>query len=71
MKAHQRVPPKVPVLAAELQRAIMLLGERTKHELKAMKRQEIIDLLGRYPDAQTAATWKSALKKVRQDEIFE
>ena len=70
MKAHQRIPPKVPVELSQLDRAIMLLGERAKRELKSKRQKELTALLGRCPDAETAAVWKAALKKLRSDEIF-
>jgi hypothetical protein len=67
-----RMPPIVPTSRVALDRAIVLLGARSKGEqLRASKVQEIVGLLGRYPDAVTAAAWKSELKKLRDDEIFD
>ena len=71
MKAHQRIPPKVPEQLPQLQRAVVLLGERCKYPLGAKLQRELTDLLGRYPDAETAAIWKTALKQLRRDEIFQ
>ena len=70
MKQHQRIPPEVPTELGPLDRAIMLLGSRTKGELRAKHQQELARLLGRYPDTETAAVWKKALKELRKDEFY-
>ncbi len=58
--------PQVPTELSKLDRAIALLGERAKGlELRSSKQIELAQLLGRYPDAETAAAWKSSLKKQR------
>lgn len=54
----------------KLDRAIMLLGNRVKGELRASIRSELTGLVGRYPDPTTAQMWKTALKSIRDDEIF-
>lgn len=71
-KNQPRLPPIVPTTRVALDRAIVLLGARAKGEqLRACKVQEIVGLLGRYPDAVAAAAWKSELKRLRDDEIFD
>jgi hypothetical protein len=64
-------PPMVPHRRAPLERAIILLGCRAAGDLRASKRVELISLIGAYPDAKTATAWKSTLKRLRADEIFE
>jgi len=67
-----RMPPLVPSTRVALDRAIVLLGARSKGEtLRASKIQELVGLLGRYPDATTALAWKSELKRLRDDEIWD
>ncbi|HTU58920.1 MAG TPA: hypothetical protein VMF89_10815 [Polyangiales bacterium] len=71
-KNQPRLPPIVPTTLVALDRAIILLGARSKGEqLRASKVQEIVGLLGRYPDAVTALAWKTELKKLRDDEIYD
>lgn len=65
------VPPKTPENLADLERAIVLLGSRTKGPLTKQRRVELIDLVGAYPDPQAAAAWKVALKPLRDDEFFQ
>jgi hypothetical protein len=65
------LPPKIPADGGQLDRAIKLLGERAKAELTSRVRTELIELLGKYPNAKEAADWKRALKSTRLDEIFE
>jgi hypothetical protein len=65
------LPPNVPADRRGLDRAIVLLGNRVKGELRQSIRAELEGLVGSYPDAATAAGWKSALKSIRDDEIFE
>lgn len=67
-----RMPPLVPPTRVALDRAIILLGARSKgEELRSSKVQEIVGLLGRYPDPVTAMSWKTELKKLREDEIYD
>lgn len=67
----QRIPPRVPTELPDLERAIILLGERCKYELKTKARTKLVELLGDYPDIDTAMSWKRALKQLRQDEVFQ
>jgi hypothetical protein len=61
--------PRIPIIPTELDtldRAIALLGERAKGlELRWKQQLRLAQLLGRYPDPETAAIWKSGLKKHR------
>lgn len=60
-----RMPTIVPTTLVALDRAIVLLGARSKGEtLRASKVQEIVGLLGRYPDPITAGAWKTELKSL-------
>ena len=66
------LPPVVPGDRAQLERAITLLGARSKGlELTAKPRAELAAIVGAYPSPQSAANWKLALKQVRDDEIFD
>jgi len=57
------LPPKIPGTAEELSRVICLLGNRTKAELKKKAQQELIDLIGVYPNSTQAAAWKQYLRQ--------
>ena len=61
------LPPQVPDTAAELERAIALLGNRVQKELNPKARQELVDLLNAYPDVSTAAVWKQRLRQVSKE----
>jgi hypothetical protein len=58
------LPPKLPNTSESLQRAILLLGNRTKTELTDKSRRELVELLGAYPSAEQASTWKQRLKQL-------
>ena len=62
------LPPKVPETLAELDRAIQLLGQRSKHALKTKTELELADLIGWSPNQQQAQDWKKALKAFRDEE---
>jgi hypothetical protein len=63
-----KLPPLVPRESEDLQRAICLLGNRTKGELGAKPRAELTDLVGKYPNTvEEAAEWKAALRQVAKD----
>jgi hypothetical protein len=57
------LPPKMPIHADELNRAICLLGNRITSDLKDKARQELMLLLGVYPTLEQAGTWKQLLTK--------
>lgn len=57
-------PPQIPQSEKKLERAICLLGNRIQAELNTKSAQELIELLGRYPNSQEAAAWKQFLKKM-------
>lgn len=58
------LPPQIPQFSKDVERAICLLGSRTKVELSGKPAQELIALVGRYPNPQEAATWKQHLKQI-------
>jgi hypothetical protein len=62
------LPPKVPGAPEALQRAILLLGNRTKSQLGDKSRQELEDLIGAYPSSEQAALWKQTLKQLARGE---
>jgi hypothetical protein len=55
-------PPKLPATSTELDRAIVLLGSRSRTELNAKARAELVELIGTYPDSVTASVWKKQLR---------
>ena len=62
------LPPQVPATLAELDRAVMLLGALAKgDDLKKSRATELKTLLGGLPKPETAARWKSELKRVRDE----
>ena len=56
--------PQIPQSEKKLERAICLLGSRTKVELSSKSVQELVALVGRYPNPQEAAVWKQFLKQM-------
>lgn len=52
------LPPKLPGATAELERVIVLLGNRVQADLKQKSKTELIQLIDAYPDETTAALWK-------------
>jgi hypothetical protein len=58
------LPPKLPGTSEALQRAILLLGNRTKSELGDKSRAELQNLIGAYPTSEQAALWKQTLKQL-------
>jgi hypothetical protein len=58
------LPPKLPNTSEALQRAVLLLGNRTKTELTDKSRRELEQLLGAYPSIEQASTWKKHLKQL-------
>lgn len=61
------LPPRVPTELAPLDQAIMLLGNRTKNALSDKPKKQLIELIGVYPDAPTAARWKAELRQIRKE----
>lgn len=60
---HPIPPPRIPVDDDARQVAIMLLGNRSNgHDFRPAKRNELIELVGAYPDPDLAARWKAWLK---------
>lgn len=57
------LPPKLPQSSKDLERAICLLGNRVKAELSNKPQQELVALVGRYPNQEEAAAWKQNLKQ--------
>jgi hypothetical protein len=58
------LPPKLPGSPETLQRAILLLGNRTKSQLKDKSRRELEELIGAYATSEQAALWKQTLKQL-------
>ena len=69
IRPKSSLPPKFPETLEELERAITLLGNRVKAELKTKARRELEQLLGAYPDVQQATDWKTELKRRRKEEL--
>jgi hypothetical protein len=63
-KQKMQSPPQIPQSEKKLERAICLLGSRTKVELSSKSVQELVALVGRYPNPQEAAVWKQFLKQM-------
>ena len=59
-------PPRVPQTAKELNRAILLLGFRSRCDLQPGARDELRALVGSYPLPETAALWKATLREIRK-----
>ena len=62
-KQKMPLPPQIPQSEEKLERAICLLGSRTKVELSSKSALELVALVGRYPNPQEAAAWKQCLKQ--------
>lgn len=59
-----KLPPQIPGSPEEFTRVIVLLGNRSKADLRQQQRKELIALLGAYPNQETAAQWKHSLKQL-------
>jgi hypothetical protein len=57
------LPPRLPQTERELDRCIILLGNRKQVELKTHARRELESLLGVYPTVSEAALWKRVLRR--------
>jgi hypothetical protein len=63
------LPPRLPQTRQELDRTIILLGNRKQTELKASGRRELESLIGVYPTVKEAALWKRVLRRACQGVI--
>lgn len=63
-KQKMQLPPQIPQSKDKLERAISLLGNRIQAELKSTSAQELVELIGRYPNPQEAIVWKQHLKQM-------
>ncbi len=59
-----QLPPQIPQSKDELERAVSLLGNRIHAELKSKPAQELVTLIGRYPNPEEAIVWKQSLKQL-------
>jgi hypothetical protein len=57
------LPPRLPRTRRELQRSIILLGNRKQNELNADARGELESLIGIYPTLKEAVLWKRELRR--------
>jgi hypothetical protein len=57
------LPPRLPQNKAELDRTIILLGNRKQVELNTDARRELESLIGVYPKVREAALWKRVLRR--------
>lgn len=57
----------IPRSLPELERAVCLLGNRTKAELKQKSQQELTELVGFYPTIEQATAWKQMLNRIAKD----
>jgi hypothetical protein len=61
-------PPRLPTELPDLDRAILLLGSRSKGlELTHARRAELVQLIGAYPAPEQAKVWKLELKELRSE----
>lgn len=58
-------PSKFPNDPEQLLRAITLLGARWQGDLRASRREQLVDLVGDYPTQDEALVWKQFLKAAR------
>ena len=71
-KFNQQRPPQIPKSKDKLERAICLLGSRVKAELTILPQQELIALVGRYPNPEEATAWKQCLKQMlKQKQVLQ
>jgi hypothetical protein len=61
------LPPRLPINERELDRAIILLGNRKQVELNTRCRQELEQLIGAYPTKEEAALWKRILRRAYRE----
>jgi hypothetical protein len=60
------LPPHLPRNEEELNRSIILLGNRKQTELNSSARRQLESLIGAYPTLKEAALWKRVLRRVCQ-----
>jgi hypothetical protein len=58
------LPPRLPRNEEELNRTIILLGNRKQTELNTGARRELERLIGVYPTVNEGALWKRVLRRV-------
>lgn len=63
------LPPRLPQNTAELERSIILLGNRKQTELNTDARRELESLIGVYPTIKEAALWNRVLRRACQRTI--
>lgn len=61
------LPPKLPANERELDRTIVLLGNRKQSDLNPRCKQELEQLIGAYPTMKEAALWKRLLRRACRD----
>jgi hypothetical protein len=60
------LPPRLPQNSRELDRTIILLGNRKQVELNKYARLELESLIGVYPTSREATLWKRVLCRACQ-----
>jgi hypothetical protein len=65
------LPPRLPQNRQELDRSIILLGNRKQNELSTEARSELESLIGVYPTLEEAATWKRELRRAFNEIVRE
>lgn len=60
------LPKKIPVDKKQLERAILLLANRTKAELQTKARQELVELIGAYPSVELLFGKVRSRKRLQQ-----
>ena len=61
--AETPLPPRLPQNSQELDRSIILMGNRRQNELSADARRELECLIGVYPTLKEATIWKRELRR--------
>jgi hypothetical protein len=63
------LPPRLPQTKRELDRCLILLGNRKQVELRTQARRELESLIGVYPTVSEAALWKRMLRRACKDRL--
>lgn len=66
-RTADELPPRIPEELKDLERAVLLLGNRWRTDLNPKARKELEALVGRYPSKEQAAAWKTALRGLREE----